>query len=124
MMAMQDIGGVIARLDEVFEDRLKLRRGGFDARAARARRALPRALRGDLENVLTARRMAGHPRQARHVDGAAIQRSAERIEAHLRSLNPAERRKGAALGLLASLMFDALLVGAVVLGLLAWRGFV
>lgn len=123
MMAEQDIGGVIARLEQVFEDKLKLRRGAFDARAARARRSLPRTLRSDLENVLEARRMVGHPKQARLVDGAAVERSAERIETHLRALDLSERRKSARLGLLASLMIDALVVGAVVLGLLIWRGF-
>ncbi|WP_170134551.1 hypothetical protein [Salipiger aestuarii] len=123
-MAEQDIGGVIARLEQVFDDKLKLRRGAFDVRAARARKALPRPLRADLEKVMAARRMVGHPRQARLVDGAAVRRSADRIETHLRGLDLTNRRKGAALSLLASLMIDALVVGAVVLGLLLWRGFI
>ncbi|MDO6588268.1 hypothetical protein Q4543_22495 [Salipiger sp. 1_MG-2023] len=124
MMAEHDIGDAVARLEQVFEDKLRLRRGGFEQRARQARRMLPRGLRADLARVIEAWRMVGHPKQARVLDGPEVLRSAERIETHLKRLDLADRRKGRLLALLASLMFDALLVIAVVLGLLVWRGFV
>ncbi|MBN9888335.1 hypothetical protein [Salipiger abyssi] len=123
MMVDPEIGGAVARLERLFEEKLSLRRGALEGRAARARRALPRALRGDLEKVAEARHMAGHPRLARMIDRAAVLAAAGRVELHLKRLDIADRRRGRWLALLAAVMLNLLVVFVLVLGLLAWRGY-
>ncbi|APZ54976.1 hypothetical protein [Salipiger abyssi] len=123
MMVDPEIGGAVTRLERLFEEKLSLRRGGFETRAARARRALPRALRGDLAKVVEARRMAGHPRLARMIDATAVGAAAERVEAHLKRIDVADRRRGRRLSLLAAVMLNLLLVFALLMGLLLWRGY-
>ncbi|MCR8546809.1 hypothetical protein M4578_03135 [Salipiger sp. P9] len=124
MIEDQHIGPAVARLERLFEEKLSLRRGGFERRAAQARRILPRGLRNDLAQVLEARRAAGHPKLARMVNGAAVSAAAGRIEAHLKAIDLADRRRGRLLSLLGGVMLNLLLVFAAVMALLLWRGFV
>ena len=83
MTSDHDIGGAVARLDRLFEDRLRLKRGDFDARAKRARGMLPRRLRRDLSALLEARKVAGHPKLARMLDGASLHAASSRLEVTL-----------------------------------------
>ena len=112
------------RIERLFETRLKLRKGDFEKRVARARKMLPRSLRRDFARLLDARRMSEIPKTARMIDMVSVRRSAARIEAHLAAVDLADRRKGRMLALLASVMASLIVVFALVLFVLRWRGYV
>ncbi|EPX85434.1 hypothetical protein Salmuc_02815 [Salipiger mucosus DSM 16094] len=113
----------VTRLEKLFETRLGLGRGGFEKRAARARRMMPRQLRADLARVTEARHMSGHPRLARQIDMGAVEDAAGRVESHLKTVDAAERRRHILLKRLGTVMFNLLVVGTLLLVVLAWRGF-
>lgn len=117
------IGPLVSRLETLFEERLGLRRGGFETRAARASRMMPRWVGRDLAQVVEARRIADNPKLARMIDVPALHAATERVAAHLRTVDPAERRAKRRLGMLAALMVNLLLLFALVVAVLAWRGF-
>ncbi|WP_417724746.1 hypothetical protein [Salipiger sp.] len=123
MVTDQDIAPHVARLETLFEERLALRRGGFEARAAKAARALPRLLRRDLARVVEAQRLSGHPRLARTVDTAEVKLAADRVAQGLKAIDPADRRRGRLLGMLGALMFNLALLFAAVVIVLVWRGY-
>lgn len=114
----------VARLETLFDERLGVRRGPFSLRAERVRRTLPRAVRGDLAQVAAALQIAGNPRLARQVEVERVTRAADRVEAHLRTIDPKERRRGRILGTLGVLMFNLLLLVAGVVAVLIWRGLI
>ena len=124
MTSDHDIGGAVARLDRLFEDRLRLKRGDFDARAKRARGMLPRRLRRDLAALLEARKVAGHPKLARMLDGASLHAASSRLEAYIKSVDIADRRRGRLLLLLSGIMLNLLIIFALVMAVLLWRGLV
>ena len=111
------------RLNTLLGDKLGLRRGTLARRAARAGRRLPQAIRHDIGVVDTARFLSGHPR-LRHVpDARQVGDAYARVVAHLESIDVADRRKGAAIGILASVLLNLLAVVVLVLVVLVWRGF-
>ena len=124
MDGAQETKAAVGRLDRLFESRLKLTRGDFDARAAKARRRLPHKLRKDLTRILEARRFADHPKLARTLDAPAIRAAAGRLERHLNAVDLADQRKGRILGVLASIMAGIIVVVALVVIVLRWRGFI
>lgn len=124
MIATHDLSGALQRLEKLFEDKLALSRGGFESRAARARRVLPRRLQGDLTRVLAARRVEGNPKLSRITGDAALGASLGRLEAYLGSYDRADRRKGRVLSVLAAVILNAVAIFALVMAVLLWRGFV
>ncbi|MBY6004595.1 hypothetical protein KUV62_11785 [Salipiger bermudensis] len=124
MDGAQETKAAVARLDRLFESRLKLTRGDFGARAAKARRRLPHKLRKDLARILEARRFADHPKLARTLDAPSIRAAAGRLERHLQAVDLAAQRRARLLNLLASVMAGILVVVALVVMVLRWRGFV
>ncbi|PIE13173.1 MAG: hypothetical protein CSA70_06235 [Rhodobacterales bacterium] len=110
-------------LNDLLAARLGLRRGGFVARMSRAGRRLPRHLHRDGEMIAQAMALETHPKLRRRVDTGAVAQAHDRIRDHLLSIDPADRRKGAILSLLASLAVNLLGVAALLLAVLKWRGF-
>ncbi|WP_238364230.1 hypothetical protein [Mesobacterium pallidum] len=124
MIDPQDLSGKLAQLDTLLSQKLGLRRGPLDRRAARAGRRLPRAVRRDITYLGQAGRLAGHPvlsaRFAPHEVAAAHARAVARLE----SIDVADRRKGALLSFLAVVSVNLFVLILLVLGLLRWRGLV
>lgn len=122
-MQTSDIARRAAALDRLLAERLGLRAGGLQSRATRARRRLPASVRRDLAEVGRAVHLLGHPRLERQIDMPRLVRAFERAEAHLAAIDPAERRRTAVLRLAAAMMTNLLLVFALFLAVLIWRGF-
>ena len=100
-------------------------RGSTLTRAlARAGRRLPRRLHVKAALLIEAERLAAHPKLARQVDMATVERGYEEVVAHLKAIDVSDRRKGMVLGIAGAVAFNMLLlVGAFVLWL-GWRGYV
>ncbi len=103
-------------------EKLGVRGRTFEIRLRRAGRRLPRFARKAGRRIAEARAKMVHPRLAAQVDHTAVDRAMETLRNHLSDIDPAERRKSIVLGLLGSLAFNLILLGAAILGLLYWQG--
>lgn len=110
------------RLAQLLEERLDIRGSGFEVKLRRAGRLLPRELRRDGATLVEALSLSAHPRLERRIDAKKVESSAKAIEQYLLDLDPWERRRGIAVNLSASVLFNLLVVAALVAGFMAWRG--
>ncbi|MDG1116838.1 MAG: hypothetical protein P8N72_06900 [Flavimaricola sp.] len=65
-----------------------------------------------------------NPKLARMVDAEKALGARDRLTAHLMTVDPKERRKDRILGILGGLAFNLLLIGALAVIWLRWRGVV
>jgi IS5 family transposase len=120
----QQLARLSDRLTALMRDKLGVRADSLRAALRRAGRKLPRRLRQDGEVILAAIDRSRNPRLARVTDGEGPERAARRIEAYLAGLDPAADRARARAYLFADLAFRLAVVIALVIGVLAWRGYV
>ncbi|PJE35100.1 hypothetical protein CVM52_18815, partial [Pseudooceanicola lipolyticus] len=64
-----------------------------------------------------------NPRLRPTLDQPRLAAAAEALKSHLATLDTADRRRALALDILGALAFSLLLTAALVITLLAWRGF-
>lgn len=124
MVASSDIGGLAQELEALLEDRLGLRKGTFPARVKRAGRRLPRWVHREAAVINEALRQESHPKLRRRIDIARVKAAHDRVRQHLKAIDPADRRRGAILGMLGALAFNLLLFAALALVFLSWRGLI
>lgn len=117
-----DIAQVNADLAHLVAQKLGVSGAGLDKARRRAGRLLPRWVRRDLSWLATQEAMAGHPRLRMQIDTARVAKVAGRVARHLETIDPKERAKDRWLGLAAVIAFNFLLVAALVIAVLAWRG--
>lgn len=124
MLDPKDIEKKSARLRRLLA--LKLGMRGKDLREAlrRTGRLLPRRLRRAGAVLVKAETMAGNPKLARVIDGAAVEAAYAALDAHLRAVDVADARRGRMLSLLGSIAFNILAVAVGLVVFLWWRGFV
>lgn len=120
---VRDLDRLDAELGRLMEERLGIRGRGLADQVRRAGRLLPRGVRRDLARIGQWQDMRRHPRQYHMVDEAALHAAADRVAAHLRDIDPAERRKDRLLGLAGVVAFNLIVVAVLLMGVLAWRGF-
>ncbi|MDA7427347.1 hypothetical protein PGB28_02670 [Primorskyibacter aestuariivivens] len=116
MLDQKDIEARKARLAELLGTQLRVRGKTLETRMARAGRLLPKWARRDLEKIVEASRHAGHPKLARMVDLATLDKAEARVTRYLRSLDPVEARKTAWLRLAGLIALNLLIV----LGVFLW----
>ncbi|ETX27169.1 hypothetical protein [Roseivivax isoporae] len=119
-----DLAARAARIDTLLADRLGARKGRLAMRAVRLGRRLPKGVRADLRRIDAALQIAGHPRLSATLDRAALMAAAGRIEAHLKDIDRRDVRKGRLLGVLAVILANVLILTALLVAVLRWRGFV
>lgn len=115
------------RLDKIaalMEERLGIRGDGFEAKFARAGRRLPRRLRREGALLVEARRLAAHPKLARRVDARRLRKAVRVFERYLGRVDGRQRRVTRLINWLAGNAFNILLVAALTVAVLAWRGLV
>lgn len=123
-MESTDLARKTAHLNALLEQKLGLRKGPLGHRADKAGRRLPAWLRRDLHRLDAASRMAGNPRLARMADPGALERAYSAAVAHLKTIDPKERRKDRLIGIAGGLAFNLLLLAALVLAVLRWQGMI
>lgn len=111
------------KLSEALQLKLGVRGRGLETRLRRARRDLPRPLRREGQKLINVGLLVDHPKLARLVDPPSVDTAFDIITAHLKKVDPADRRRGALLGLMGGLVFNLLVLVAAVLVLLRWQGF-
>ncbi|MBV7409191.1 hypothetical protein [Maritimibacter sp. DP1N21-5] len=111
------------RLASLMEERLDIRGQGLRAKLRRAGRKVPRWVRREIEALLEALDLSEHPKLAARVDHGRIESGTSRVERWLLDIDPWDRRRGVAVEWGAGLAFNLLLVVAIFVALLGWRGF-
>ncbi|WP_300519362.1 hypothetical protein [Aliiroseovarius sp.] len=119
-----DLDPRVEILTRLMEERLGLGGEGFAAKLARAGRRLPRRIRRDGALIVDALSLQAHPKLSRQLDAARLDRSLTHVERHLRGIDPWDRRKGIVLNWLAGIAFSLLVVAALFVAALRWRGLI
>jgi len=108
----------IATLQAKLRDKLGLRGTTLERQVRRAGRLLPRRQRRAAQALLGAQDWMGHPRLARLLDRRAVDAALADMNRHLDRIDPHERRKTAILRLLAGIVLNLMIFGALLY--LAW----
>ena len=124
MADSHDIHALTSELETLLAAKLGLRHGDMMHRIDKAGRRLPKWLHRDGRLIGDAVALGAHPKLARQIDYRAVRAAHHRIRDHLKTIDPADRRRGALLGLLGSLSFNLLVMVGLVIALLKWRGYI
>ncbi|MCE0505129.1 hypothetical protein LR948_07180 [Roseivivax sp. GX 12232] len=123
MRADPKLEKMVARLERLLEAKFGASRGPLRRRIAAPGRLLPGKVRRDLDQVERAWSLAGHPKLGRQIDLPQTLAAGARAEDWLKTVDVRDRRIGRLLGLLGGLAFNLILLFALVLAVLLWRGF-
>jgi hypothetical protein len=115
------ISEIVTETRAAFAARLGVHGRDMAATVRRAGRMVPRRLRPAAGLLVEAERMAANPRLARLVDAARVETAARDLRAWLDGIDPRERRITRALGILATIALNLLILTAVVIVVLVWR---
>jgi len=111
------------QLATLMADRLGIHAGtGFEAKLAKAGRALPRWARRDGAVIVQAMVLETHPKLSLSVDHKGVDRSVRNLTQHLEAIDPFKRRMGRFLDFLALLALIAIVIFGTSVAILVWRG--
>ncbi|WP_135506267.1 hypothetical protein [Roseovarius aestuariivivens] len=113
-----------AKLEALLQSKLGLKGKSLSARLRRAGRLLPRRLRAEAAILTEAEHKLTHPGLARQVDFPRVTKAFAALEAHLSEVDPKDRRKGKILGWAGGLVFNLLVLIALLVLILRWQGLV
>lgn len=114
----------VDKLETLLGEKFGLTRGPLAGRLARLGRRVPGSVRRDLQQVEQARFLSGHPKLRHVTDPRQVDQAYGRAVEHLSAIDVTARRKGKAINLLATILFNLLAVIALVIIVLVWRGLV
>ena len=103
--------------------KLGVRGKNLAAAMAKARHRLPRRIYRQGMILVAAEPLAAHPKLRLTLDQPALRAAADEISAHLATIDLAEKRKSWLLGMLGGLSFNLILMVALLISFLVWRGF-
>ncbi|WP_426032534.1 hypothetical protein [Cypionkella sp. TWP1-2-1b2] len=112
------------RVAGLMEERLRVRGQGLGEKLRKGGRLLPRRVRAAAEILQTGAVMAQNPKLWSQVDQQAVAQAYDTCVRHLNNVDGGDRRKGAVLGIAASVAFSVLVVAALLFSVLRWRGFI
>ncbi|RME13956.1 MAG: hypothetical protein D6801_10225 [Alphaproteobacteria bacterium] len=110
------------RLYDLIGERLGIGGRNLETRLRRGGRRLPAKVREAGALLLEARRMAASPKLAPRIDHARIAAACALAERELMAIDPKERRLTRLVNWAAGNAFNLLLVLALALGAMRWRG--
>ncbi|HGG06612.1 MAG TPA: hypothetical protein ENK28_14230 [Aliiroseovarius sp.] len=111
------------RLAHLIEEKLDTRGKGLEAKVRRAGRNLPKFIRAEAGLLIEALKVEAHPKLARQIDEARLEQAYANVERYLKGLDPWARRRGVVLNWLAGNALNLLIVAALTVAVLRWRGF-
>ena len=124
---MSETGTLSAQSDHLkslLDEKFGLAKGTLAQRLRRLGRRVPSRVRRDIAVLVEAEANTGHPKLLRMQNHAAIAAAYARAVAHLERIDVADRRRAKLLHLTADLMMKVLVVIALFLAVLYWRGFI
>lgn len=124
MIEPGDIEQKIKRLQALLKEKFRIDADDLRIGFKKAGRRLPARIHKSAEVIIDAQVKMGHPKLARLADGAAIDKAFHKIETHLEAIDVKDRRTGAVLGVLGSLVFNMIVVFALFMVVVVWRGLI
>ena len=123
MIDPQDANAKADALADLLRQKLGLRGATLSAKLSKARPVLPRRVQKAGQIVVTAQRDAAHPRLAMMADPGPVEAAYAEITAHLKQIDPLERRKTRLLRWLGGLVFNLIVMAVLLVLWLRWQGF-
>jgi len=123
-MTHAEIEDRIAEIAALMRAKLGARGATMRAALRNGHHRLPRRVRGQARLLAEAERLADHPKLRLTLDAEALGKAAGAVEAHLKAIDLADRRKGWWLGMLGGMAFNILAFVALLIVVLRWRGLV
>lgn len=121
----QSISNRAEALTVLLQERLGVRTGAdFPTKLAKAGRRLPRWARRDGRIIADAISLESHPKLARQIDHARVERAIKNLSRHLGAVDPWQRRKAKFLDLAAAIAFVVFVTVGLTLGVMVWRGLI
>ncbi|SDW61781.1 hypothetical protein SAMN05444358_1011315 [Ruegeria halocynthiae] len=119
-----DIQTRIAQAILLLRKKLGVRDKSLTASVRRARRRLPRKIYKQAMVLAQAEQMADHPRLRFVLDTPKLEQASDDVQSHLNAINLADRRWGWFLSFLGSIALGLLVLSAVAVIILRWRGLI
>ncbi len=119
-MTYQEMADEIA---ETMQHRLGVRGRDLETKLNRAGRLLPKPVRAQADMIVQSLKYQGHPRLERRQDDASIQRAHAATMKHLNQIDARDRRRGLVISFLSTNAFNLLVIVALLLAVLRWRGY-
>lgn len=123
-MQPDSLDSLIQDVRALLSKRASAGRGDLAGQLRRADRLLSREARRAGQVLVEAEMLGGNAKTFHRIDEPAVRRAHRRLVAHLRSLDPWDRRKGQLLGFLGAIAGGVLLLVGLGVVVLRWRGFV
>jgi hypothetical protein len=120
-MSRTTITQMADRVSGLLAERLKIK-GPFEDQVKRAKRRLPREVFAAAEALVEAEKLSANPKFMARIDLEAVAIAYDILVRHLNGIGRSERRKGMALDIAARIAFAFLVVGALWIAALYWRG--
>jgi len=111
------------RVAGLMEQKLRVGGKGLAAKVRKAGRRLPKQVRVAAEALVQATEMARSARLMHQIDEELVAEAYDICLRHLGGVDVADRRRGVAVGIAASMAFSLLVVVGLVLVVVRWRGF-
>lgn len=111
------------RVAELMENRMQVRGKGLAAKLQNSGRDLPRDIRAHAEFLVEASAMAKNPKLLPQVDEPKVAEAYNSCLRHLTAISRRDRRKAMARSIGANIAFSLLVVCALLITVLVWRGF-
>jgi hypothetical protein len=108
----------------LLEEKLGIRGKGLEHKVKNAGRLLPRHVQRKAGVVAEALMMQGSPKMARLVNEAQVNTAFRDCETYLTSVNAWDRKMGKVVGVAASIAFSMIVVAALIVTVLVWRGLI
>lgn len=113
-------------MDEVrslIEQRLRIKGATLEKALSRSGRLLPKWAQREGRYLSQAGHLMGHPKLRLMVDEAKVHKAHASLVEHLKTIDPAERRKTRILGTLGVVSFNVIVVAVALVSFLMWRGY-
>jgi hypothetical protein len=112
-----------AALSLLLHQQLGVKGGGLETKISNAGRLLPGRIRRKAAIVVEAERFAASPKLSRLTDERALDKAYREVETYLNRIDPGDRRRGRIINFLGLLSLNLLAVGALLIAVLVWQGY-
>lgn len=114
---------LVERVFTLLREKLGVRGGSLEARVRRAGRILPRHVRVAARELVSADQMAQEPKMLLRLDPSRVSAAYETCTNHLEGIDEKALKSKAIFEFAATVIVQVLVIGAIALAVLHWRGF-
>ena len=122
-MSAVTIQQMAQRVTGLMEERLRIKGNGLHEKLRKGGRLLPRRVRAAAIQLADAAERSRNPKLLLQIDETAVAAAYDICSKHLSKIDASQRRITGVLGTASSMAASLLVVGAIVVGVLYWRGY-